>query len=957
MSRAEPERYPDTYVGVDLETTGVEAGEDRIIEVAAVRVVGGEVRDSMSTLVNPGREIPPDVVYLTGITNADVSDAPPIDEVLPELADFVGDSPMVAHQAKFEIDFLTAAAGGRAELLPGRAGTFDTLALSRALLPRLPNHRLATLVRFFDIPHERAHRASDDALAVARLFGKLLEVLDQVGPAILKKMLALADSQTRKLIKAALARSESRLDPFATPDHGLREGELLRYDNARRLEVLRRASEEPVDIDLETLEDLFGEGGGIAARLPGYETRREQLQMMRAVGDALVSGVHLVVEAGTGVGKSLAYLVPAIYFAVANGERIVVSTNTKNLQEQLFLKDLPFLERALDVPFSAALLKGRSNYLCRLRFRQILDKGLSPPERAELLPIVLWEEETRSGDISENSGFRQRGYLWSRISAEGGPCQGQRCPFFDSCYLQSARRAAQAAHVVVVNHSLLFSDTEADNRVLGDYAYLICDEAHNIEAVATEHLGKRVNAWRVRAVLDSLYRRDGADTGDLGELLDVHSGTEGVGLEAAVRAAAERLGADVVAAGASSDAFFRAVTERHQELNRGRPVEYGKLRYREESSLGSLVLDELGALVRALEVVREGAEGLANLVADSDLPKAESFYQSLLFHAGRVSELGDDIRYLTSASDPESVFWLEVRSYRDSTECELRSAPISVAGKMGDFLYSRVESMVVTSATMTVGGSFEFMAERLGFDLLPDWKVVTLNVGSPYDYDLQAVAVVAGYLPPPSSPGFNNIVADLVVKLAEPASGGTLVLFTSRSALDSVFKFVRDPLTSRGKLVLAQGHGGASSALLDQFARETDSVLLATSSFWEGVDVPGRSLEQLVIAKLPFPVPSDPVVEAHCERYEAVGEDAFRRYMVPRTAIRLRQGFGRLIRSTTDSGAVVFLDSRLARKSYGQELLAELPTETEIAESEERLLAILSHVRARLEAKSDARAS
>ncbi len=265
---------------------------------------------------------------------------------------------------------------------------------------------------------------------------------------------------------------------------------------------------------------------------------------------------------------------------------------------------------------------------------------------------------------------------------------------------------------------------------------------------------------------------------------------------------------------------------------------------------------------------------------------------------------------------------------------------------MGDFLYSRVDSLIATSATMTVDGSFDFVMERLGLDLIPDWKVRTLDVGSPYDYDAQSLAVVASYLQQPSSRGFNQTVAGLVVKLAERSSGGTLVLFTARSALDAVFKAVVDPLTARGKLVLAQGHGGAASALLEQFAREVDSVLLATSSFWEGVDVPGRSLEQLVIVKLPFPVPRDPVVEAHCERYEADGENSFARYMIPKTAVRLRQGFGRLIRSTTDSGAVIFLDSRLSTRAYGDRLLEQLPTRTVVVDSEERLMTVLAGIHA-----------
>ena len=946
MTEAGSAAYPRTFVGLDLETTGVDSKTDRIIEIGAVRFVDGEVDDTFEALVNPGRPIPTDIVHLTGISDADVAEAPSIDEVLPRIVEFIGDSPIVAHHAPFDTGFLNEAAAGKPEFLVGRGGVFDTLPLTRALLPRLPNHRLGTAARFFDIPTGRSHRATDDARAVSHLFLALLGVLDQIGAGVLERMYRLADKATKSLIEAARERSESRLDPLAVPDHGEREGGLLRYDTARGLGTQRVPAEEISEIDLDELESLFGADGPVGRELPGYEVRREQLQMLRAVGDSLMGGVHLVVEAGTGVGKSLAYLTPAVYFAAQNGERVIVSTNTKNLQEQLFLKDVPFLERVLDIDFSVALLKGRGNYICQSRWRQVMDRGLSPGERSQLLPVVLWEQETNSGDISENAGFRQRGYLWGRISAEGGTCLGMKCPMRDSCYLMKARRASQAANLVIINHSLLFSDTEAENRILGEYSYLICDEAHNMETVATEHLGRRASIWRTRAILDNLYREEGGDSGDLADIMAALQPGEGGVLVESAGEAARRLASDVTVASAAAETFFSALASKHRELNEGREVEFGKLRYRREAPVSDLLADELSALLAALSEVVSDAETLADLLTDTELEKADAFVQVLTYDGGHVRELASDIAYVAEADDPESVFWLDVRTYREAFECQLKSAPISVASQMNDFLYSRVDSLIATSATMTVDGSFDFVMERLGLDLIPDWKVLTLDVGSPYDYDAQSLAVVAGYLPQPSSAGFNQTVARLVVNLAERAEGGTLVLFTARSALDAVFKAVVDPLTARGKLVLAQGHGGAASALLEQFAGEVDSVLLATSSFWEGVDVPGRSLEQLVIVKLPFPVPRDPVVEAHCERYEADGENSFGRYMIPRTAVRLRQGFGRLIRSTTDSGAVIFLDSRLSTRAYGDRLLEQLPTRTIIVDSETGLLTALAGIHA-----------
>jgi len=927
---------PRTFIGLDLETTGVDSRTDAIIEVGASRFTDGELVDEFLSFVDPGCAIPSDVEYLTGISNDDVAGAPSIDEVLPKLREFLGDDPVVAHSAPFDVAFLDAVS--RPSLFEKR-DVYDTLVLCRALIPRLPSHRLVALARFFEVDAGTSHRAADDARTVGRVFEALLGVLDSVGPKLLRRLYALSVPPIQQLFEEACERNEGEVAPTAVPDFGEREGWLLRYDNVTGDRVERALREDLVEPDVEALERLFETGGELARRLPGYEERREQLDMLRAVSDALTGGVHLVVEAGTGVGKSLAYLVPAIHFAAENGERVILSTNTKNLQEQLFFKDVPFLNDVLDVDFKATLLKGRGNYICVKRWEQLLEQGLPPSEREQYLPVVLWEEETVSGDIAENAAFRARGYLWSRISSDGGPCLGQRCPASDRCYLLRARRAAQASHLVVVNHSLLFSDTEAANRILGEYSYLICDEAHNLESVATEHLGRRVNVYRFRAAMESLYRRDGGATGDL---VDLGKRLEGSGgsVEEMATEAVGRLRENVESAGAAGETFFTALTLRHPEMAGGRAIEYGKLRYDAERSVSAVVGEELRAALEALAGVVADLETLADLVVDADIPGVDSTVQSLAYHAERLRDLGDDLEYLSRGDDERSVFWLEVRTRRSGVDCTLRSAPVSIAELMPDFLYSKVSSMIATSATMTVDNGFRFIMERLGLDRLPDWKVVTRNVGSPYDYATQVIAAVAGYLPQPSSPGFNNVVAELLVKLAAPAEGGTLALFTARSALDAVFRAVRDPLAARGKVVLAQGHGG-STALLDEFSRVTDSVLLATSSFWEGVDVPGRSLEQLVIVKLPFPVPKDPVVEAHCEAYQREGLDAFTAYMVPRTAIRMRQGFGRLIRSSIDSGVVVLLDSRLSTRGYGRRLLDELPTPAAVAENEAALLRML----------------
>jgi ATP-dependent DNA helicase DinG len=689
---------------------------------------------------------------------------------------------------------------------------------------------------------------------------------------------------------------------------------------------------DPIDVAA-----LLAPSGPVARALGSFEDRPSQRDMAAYIADLYNDGGVGLLEAGTGVGKSFAYLVPALAWARANGERTVVSTNTINLQEQLVGKDLPILARALgsgEHSPSFALLKGWRNYICLSRLAQARDERDSLFEderRAELEALAAWAARTSDGSLADLPD-EPSGDVWDAVAAESDLCTRLKCPHFERCFLFQARRRAAEADVVVVNHHLLASDLAvrmvSDNwqeaAVLPPYRRLVLDEAHHLEDVAAMHLGTQASRLGVDRLLSRLEKNG---RGLLPTLRSVLFGRDDL-LSAASRDLVQQSLADALAAARrAADAVFALLGRRLD----GEPGPTPVLRLRDEFKDDGVWQDGLGVgldnLLLALAQLAQGAETIADRLALDD--PSERRAQLLGELRGVVRRLDAMAAGLTAALRPPpggapAVRWLERRG-RKAANVSLAAVPLDLAPVLKENLFDRIETVVLTSATLAAGGEFSYLEARLGLDLPPSRVRVREIHASPFDFPSQCLFGVPTDLPEPrdDEAGHDAAVTRALVELAHASDGGMFVLFTSHGALRRTAEAARGALGGRWPL-LVQGEGQRDQ-LLRRFREAGSAILLGTDSFWEGVDVPGRALRVLILAKLPFKVPSDPLTAARLERLEAAGLNGFAHYLVPNAALKLKQGFGRLIRSRSDVGAVLLLDRRVVTKRYGALILEGLP--------------------------------
>jgi ATP-dependent DNA helicase DinG len=697
----------------------------------------------------------------------------------------------------------------------------------------------------------------------------------------------------------------------------------------------RHARLDPVDVAA-----MLSRSGPVARHLGAetFEDRACQRDMAAYIADVYNDGGIALLEAGTGVGKSFAYLVPALVWARGNGERTVVSTNTINLQEQLVGKDLPVLARALatgEHTPTYALLKGWRNYLCLSRLdqaRAAQDSLFDSDRAAELEAVALWASRTADGSLADLAD-EPSGEVWDAVAAESDLCTRLACPHFEECFVFQARRRAAEADVVVVNHHLLASDLAvrlaSDNwleaAVLPPYRRLILDEAHHLEDVAATHLGAQVSQIGVQRLLGRLERN-------------------GRGLLPTL--AAELATREDLLAAASRDLLTRRLLDALRSARRAAEELFGILGRRLDASKDPVLrlTDEFAGdavwqegldvsfenLLVAFSELRDGVETIADRLALED--PAERRAQLIGELRGVVRRLESAAQGLTAALNPPAgaksgpaVRWMERRGRRHAN-VSLAAVPLDLAPILKSALFDRVETVVLTSATLAAGREFGFLEERLGLDLEPSRVVVREILPSPFDFASQCLFGIPTDLPEPrdDEAGHDAAVARVLLELARASDGGLFCLFTSHGALRRAADAVRGHIGGRWPL-LVQGESGQRDQLLRRFREAGSAILLGTDSFWEGVDVPGRALRVLILAKLPFKVPSEPLTAARLERLTERGLDGFTHYLVPHAALKLKQGFGRLIRSTTDVGAVVLLDRRVVTKRYGAMVLEGLP--------------------------------
>ncbi len=906
-------------VSLDIETTGLDENREAIIEIAAVKFNGRRIEDEFSTLINPGKNIPDFITGLTGIDNAMVRQAPRLRDIAHELTAFVGDAPILGHNVKFDIGFLR-----RAGLFEFQQ-TLDTYELASVLMPTASRYNLGSLGQQLNIPLPATHRALDDARVTQAAYVRLFDMACELPVETLTEIVQLGDfvdwdagwvfqQALQKKAKQGTQAKRVKSASFSGPI----------FDSAKKESSTPiQKNEEPTPIDPEETASVLEYGGPFSQYFESYEHRPEQVEMLKAVANALSTGNHLMVEAGTGVGKSFAYLVPAAYFALQNNTRIVVSTNTINLQDQLIKKDLPSLKSALNLDVRTAVMKGRSNYLCPRRLDFMRSHG--PKDSTEmrvLAKIIVWMLDNTSGDRNEINltGPTERD-AWMRLSAEDDNCTTETCMgrMGGSCPFQRAKQAAQNSHILVVNHALLLSDVASGSKVLPEYDYVIVDEAHHMESAITGALSFRLTQNDIERMMKEL---GGSSAGLLGRILtDLHQSLRpsdfGLLQQRIKHATDQAFRVEQLA-----KQFFNVLSDFIAIQREGQPQSNYSWQMRIQPATRTLpgwddvetmwgqTGETLALLVKSLEELYKALGELAAEGHDS----VEDIMGNMSSVIRRMTEAEAAASGLMHKPSNELIYWVEVNPRGE--RLSLNAAPLRVGPLVQKHLWYEKASVIMASATMTTHGEFQYIRNTLSAE-----DVNTVALGSPFDYESSTLLYVANDIPEPNVHGYQQVLDKTLIATAKATGGRMLVLFTSYAALKKTAQAITGPLAREDIFVYEQGEGASPNALLESFKSTERAVLLGTRSFWEGVDVPGDSLSVVVITKLPFDVPSDPIIAARSELYE----DSFHEYYLPESILKFRQGFGRLIRTASDRGIVAILDRRVLTKQYGRLFLESLP--------------------------------
>ncbi len=933
-------------VAVDIVTTNRDPLESELLELEAVAIGKDGPGERFHALCKPAKALGLRVEKATGIKNSDLAGKGSAKKALKAFMSFLGGRAMVVHGGQEELSVISFLAKGD---VPREV--FDSADLARIVAPTALSFELNVLAHRLDVKYDGPQGIATRAGLIAALWARLVGETEALSPPVITALVDLLKGETHPL-KVVFA---AAMQKIAAKSFGGRRGEWRDvFPDMSKLSVDRPEAlpeeAEATPLDVEAVTAIFEDGGLFSKHMAFYERRAEQIEMVTAVCRALNEGTHLMIEAGTGTGKSLAYLAPVIQWAKQNNQRVIVSTNTKNLQAQIYFKDLPFLLETLPVACKTAIIKGRRNYLCVRKFLYVLrehERELESDERIAMLPVVTWAATTDTGDIAGNTSFGYAGGadLWEKLSSDGAECAGRGCREFRHCFVRRARALSLAADLVVANHAVVFAELGLEQgAVLPPYSVIVFDEAHNLENVATECFSKWLYPWRIYRILNRLHRarRDGS----------------GKGLFTNIRFQLARSGAEGTAEGRAADDRIQKMIGLFSEISRAVESFFGacaplynsqggaegKIRFAAESQTTETwddiakekrsLVAQVSALAKSLETLMELLKALADRVE-----YGRDFQREIQYHADSLKEVVSDIEFVCAGSEANHVYWTE-RVSRRHVHYELRAAPLEIAVMMQQYFYDPKRSVIMSSATMSVDGRFDFMRERLGAADLPPERLTCKDVGSSFDFEKQTRLYVPTCLPEPreTKGAFEEELTRLLTEMLRASGGRGMVLFTSYEMLNAVYPGLKENLEPENILVLGQGKDGSRDAVAALFQRDITSVLLGTQSFWEGVDFAGETLSLLVIAKLPFHVFTEPIIQARCELLSSRGLSPFLHYTLPSAVIRLKQGFGRLIRTKSDRGIVVIADRRLVQKRYGQAFLRSLPRKAQVFERQQELL-------------------
>ena len=910
---------------LDTETTGLSFHDSELIQIAAARISGREHEDRFETFVHPQARIPPKISALTHITEHDVASAPDAQTAVARLVEFVGGQPVVAHNATFDRTFIEKVPGGHAV----SDIWIDSLALSRIALPRLRTHRLSDMADAFGCAPV-THRATDDVDALANIWRILLLGLCDLPKGLLELFATMHPdvqwpyrpifkylSQNKQEVPFSLKVSRTTL---------IGDAEMSPHINVKEKDVLK-------PVESCEISAAFEQGGLISRVFKNYETRPEQIAMAREVADAVSTSTHRVIEAGTGIGKSIAYLLPEALFAKRNKITVGIATKTNALTDQLVSHDLPMLSESMSGGLNFVSLKGYEHYPCLFR----LDQAAAASD----LPVNLVYEKNKSehtiacemltalavtyafacqspdGDL-DCLGIRWRYVPRQMLTVAPSECLRSSCPYFpEECFIFGARKRAASADVVVTNHSLLLCDVEAEGRILPPIKNWVIDEAHAFESEARRQWAKKVSAEVVHTGFETL---GSTRSGVLKSLLVSSSDLEDSSL--AGRLLTRESAAVSRASLSCSSLFSEIVSFGHEIVNNNfnyeRTTVWIDQKLRSSETWKRVV--EVGKQARrALDEAYKDAEEAAKAFTS----EASTGSSELLKAAQFMMDTRDALRLILAGDDPSFVYYIELPARRKDAGSEsLCAEKIDIGADLAARWLPHIQSVVFTSATIAIGKSFEHFNHMVGLDLIKSNEYKEVSLASSFDFDKNMAVIIAKDMPLPTDKSYLSSLEKLLYDVHVTMSGSVLTLFTNRHDMESVFYSLAPRLATRGLVLNCQTRGSSPRHLSESFIADNSQSLFALRSFWEGFDATGETLRCVVIPKLPFANPHDPLV---CER-ETRDSRAWWRYSLPEAILSVKQAAGRLIRSKTDSGLLILADSRLVSRRYGKQFIAALPT-------------------------------
>ncbi|HWO95500.1 MAG TPA: ATP-dependent DNA helicase DinG [Bacillus sp. (in: firmicutes)] len=908
------------FVVIDLETTGHSPKQgDKIIQLAAVIVENGKIVERFSSFLNPDMPIPAFIEQLTNIDDDMVKDAPFFEQVAPNVLKLLEEAYFVAHNVAFDLSFLQAELDGCGyDTLYN--STIDTVELARMLLPTAEGYKLSQLAEELNLEHENPHQADSDAEVTAYVLLALLDKLQSLPLITLKQLCTLSlhlKSEISELIEEIIEEKAAVLKENEQSFHII-HGVALKKKQS--LEENLKEQLYSFDEFQEMKETFFTQA------LPHYENRPMQEAMMKMVNEALSTHQHALVEAGTGTGKTLGYLIPAVFHAKQQKKPVVISTHTVSLQQQIVDRDVSILHKLIPFSFQTAILKGRHHYLNLRKFINWLkERETNYDAILSKAKILVWLTETDTGDIDEINLPSGGKLFWERINEDHPSPLDFRYPWVKFSFYARARKRADEAHLVITNHSLLFMDLMSTQSLLPDYDNVIMDEAHHIAGIAGEQFGVQIDYFQINA----LFSRIGTLEKD-GLFANVKEIVEKTALSTVP--GIHQLHLILKELQTELDALFRFI---HAFVSkRVRSGEGGRISfYWDKETMnapGWFNVRELAARVQFLlhdflhefKHIKGSLEQLKVEWTRKEQGVLSDFYEA----CEDVEQIKAKLHHLLLSERDEEVTWFEIEPKGAANAAFLYSQPINISDHLADLFFAKKRCAILTSATLTVNGSFDYMIRELG---LYDFQPLQLTVPSPFDYHKQAKILIPQDMPPVNSVSleeYSMILAERIIDIASVTEGRMLILFTSYDMLKETFSYVKELNQLDEYVLLGQGVSSRNrTRLLKDFIQFEKSLLFGTSSFWEGIDIPGHHLSCLVMVRLPFSPPNEPVMAAKTAQLKQEGLNPFMELSLPQAIIRFKQGFGRLIRTKNDRGVMFVFDNRISTTQYGKYFLRSLP--------------------------------